>query len=131
VSLLTEVGHNRSFVGGNDPAGVSQGLHAESLGAFVFGESSPDPVWFGDFQCVIQAVLAHGVGLADLLGVSDAVFPGWFPFVRGWKNVVLAMPRQAAASCQSQWVSWGPGNRRVSATVGLSILRKNRPRVSW
>ena len=45
----------------------------------------------------------------------------------GWKNVVLAMPRQAAASCQSQCASWGPGSLLVSATVGKSFLRECVP----
>jgi hypothetical protein len=98
-------------------------MHAESLGAFVLGEPSPDPIWFGDFQCVIQAVLEHwGRPGRSFLASLMRFFRADPRSSGGWKNVVLAIPRQAVASCQSQCVSWGPGNLLVSATVGKSTV---------
>ena len=77
---------------------------------------------------MVEALLEHGAGLADLFGVVDAVFPGWSPFVRGVEERGAG---HAPAGCGELPVpvgEFGPGNRRVSATVGLSILRKNPPR---
>lgn len=99
-------------------------MNTESLGAFVLGESTPDSVRLRDFEGVIQTPFEHWARPADLLCLVDAVLPGWSPLVRGWKNVVLAMPRQAAASCQSHCVSWGPGSRLVSAIVGRVLSGK-------
>src|SRR6476646_3473289 len=50
---------------------VAQVPHAQDVGAFVFGQSTPDPVGFAGGQGPGRAFADHGAVPADLFGLAD------------------------------------------------------------